>query len=668
MRDGSAASTRWRRAIAVLFFPGIAACTLLGASVDKYAIGSDGACPAPNITCEGQCIDTRANARNCGACGLACAPAEICTDGRCQQGCAAGQTTCADGCANLGNDPRHCGTCETSCKPGEVCGDGHCAGGCPDDETSCSGSCVDVQTDVQNCGTCGTVCGANDDCFEGKCVVGCRTLLDRPIKDPWGTSWDGAERAPSGWSQASANCATFRGRLPTATELNRVAQNRSASVQNADGNPNLANYLWSIAAVGPATHARLRLSDADSMSQADTSLNPYRCVCPPPPPKKFVGTNCSGTPGAPCVGLNDENKRHNIDGADRGALSKGGAIWECAFYKGHLATASDLAEAIQQGLPPGSGAWLHTGDDVSRTADAILRFSDGVNFAYSITGTPNSLTWATTTDPRPFRCVGENYSAGKHPAVIPNEWVGPGFRKGETVDSPLDTYIHAVDQCWSRGGHLPTANELSELVLQGLPGGTGAFLWTSDQSFRGENVQLVLFAGTQSSRVYTYPTDISSATKVGPPYAYRCVYYPVDASYAGPPSTACSGGCAQFSLPGTSGAKVWMDKFDRAPPLNVSGAIDACRKLGGHLASERDFAEAIRHPAADSIGLPNGSSIPVLTNDLEEDTVTPTNPLLVGTVKWSGTSPTFDDSSTVSSWQDPATPGPYRCVWTNEVR
>jgi hypothetical protein len=112
---------------------------------------------------------------------------------------------------------------------------------------------------------------------------------------------------------------------------------------------------------------------------------------------------------------------------------------------------------------------------------------------------------------------------------------------------------------------------------------------------------------------------------------------------------------------------MWFDTFDRAPALDVTAAIDACRKLGGHLPSERDLIEAIR------AGLPNGSNTFLQTSDPEIGQVPMVSGILLGVVKWTGTMPTYDDVWTTTAdsratWGWPTDVRPYRCMWTNELR
>jgi hypothetical protein len=141
---------------------------------------------------------------------------------------------------------------------------------------------------------------------------------------------------------------------------------------------------------------------------------------------------------------------------------------------------------------------------------------------------------------------------------------------------------------------------------------------------------------------------------------YRCIYYPIDATYDGPPAANCSGGCMQMTYgSGSVQPKMWIDNSDRVP-TTLGSAINLCNSLGGHLASERDFTEAIRS------GLPNGSNNFLWTWDIGYGE-TATNTMIV---RWLQTDTAYNDQwSTYMTWSGIAgETRPYRCMWTNELR
>jgi hypothetical protein len=489
-------------------------------------------------------------------------------------------------------------------------------------------------------------------------VIACKTLLNQPLADPWGWSWDGLERAASGYTQASTTCDQIGGRLPTASELYRVSATQSATV----GQTSHTNYLWANVPYSPGNRIIARLSDATTTYSDENTARNYRCVCPPPLTNAYVGKNCFGPTAGACYEFGGENKRYNLDLQDRALLPKGSAVWECAFYRGHLPTPHQLTEAIQAGIATGSGNWLHTADEVHYPHDALVRWTTGAGFKFLYDSSAESMSWSTTTDFRPFRCTGLDADPGLHPTV-PDEFVGPtSSYKGEANDRAASDYVSAVDACFAAGGHLPTSTELVELIQQGLPNGSGNWLWTSDQNGHdGTNFLLSVkrWTGVEPSHYHAYSNDLTWAYKTST-YGFRCIFYPVDAAYAGPMSSQCNGGCTEIALPGSSGAKMWVDSNDRAPPVITTTAIDTCRVSGGRLASERDLTEAIRK------GLPNGSTQPIWTSDAE---VASGGGILLGVVYWSGVDTAFNDQwSTYSTWSWPYDPRPFRCMWTNELR
>jgi hypothetical protein len=75
-------------------------------------LGSCSAPPCALTVCGAECVDVHADARNCGACGIACAPGNLCVGGLCAPACRTGQTTCGTACVDTTNSPDHCGACD----------------------------------------------------------------------------------------------------------------------------------------------------------------------------------------------------------------------------------------------------------------------------------------------------------------------------------------------------------------------------------------------------------------------------------------------------------------------------------------------------------------------------------------------------------------------------
>jgi len=163
-------------------------------------------CPPGFTRCGSGCTRVDRDPVNCGACGNACAlpsvdggpgtwPCEpgvlapnqgpICANSACTIGCTNGYADCnddhcGDGCeTNLASDPKNCGACGHACGPEQLCIDGDCE--CSDPSLTYCGKCVDLQRDEESCGACGNVCpglvepwkSGNPLCVNGRCSYHC---------------------------------------------------------------------------------------------------------------------------------------------------------------------------------------------------------------------------------------------------------------------------------------------------------------------------------------------------------------------------------------------------------------------------------------------------------------------------------------------------------------
>jgi hypothetical protein len=371
------------------------------------------------------------------------------------------------------------------------------------------------------------------------------------------------------------------------------------------------------------------------------------------------------------------------------------AINECAAVHGHLPTAEQYATAVLAGAPNGSsanggqnnnsanpfnanggGAWMHTADATYAAYDAVIMWGGtSTTFDWNVNWTGTSASWVSYEGRYPFRCMGYNTSVA--PAAIP---ATDGYTDTDLPwrfdghdQSPIN-YPLSIDDCITRGGHLPRVHEIGKAVLNGLPNGTNATLYTSDEVGYSPSSSLVAelqWTGTSTSFNFYSPGDgsVSWAWKnvaVAGPYAHRCIYYPVDSSYAGPASSTCEGStCFKLTVGGRS--HIWIDNFDK-PAASYQTAFQTCAAKGGRLASERDLTEAARN------GLPNGSSKNLWTSDLVSGNPGQASYLLVGCPYWTGTGDkTMNDYwGSNTSWcgyiYNPANTQPYRCTWTDELR
>jgi hypothetical protein len=508
-------------------------------------------------------------------------------------------------------------------------------------ELACDGTCIDPMTDPAHCGSCENACTGEQECRAGMCQVPCRVMLNAAVRDAWGTDWDGVERSAATVADATATCGGIGARLPSVTELYRARTGPDGIGTAADTNP-----LWSSTPNGRADQITVQLSDGAVAAAPEVDAVAYRCVCAADP-SYFGDGRCHGPPSSPCFTIG----RLHVDNRDRPALRKSAAIWECAAEHAHLADPATLVEALQQGLL-GSNAFLHTADQSRYDLSTTMRWS-----VASWVGNGN-VSYADATTPAPFRCAGWSFATGTHPATIAGEFVGPrGGYKGESADTAATTWAEAHDACTVRGGHLARSAELGELIMAGLPSGTDTNLWSADEVGYDGN-QFLASVLRWSAVDVRYPYEYTGSGVVTWAYKtgslpFRCIYYPIDAAYQAP--ATCNGGCFVVTLPGPTPGVMWFDSVDRGTTLWET-AIDACRREGGHLPSERDFAEAIR------AGLPNGTSPSwLMTSDLAM-----TNNHVV---RWTGVEPAYTDQySTYMSWAGPTTAYSYRCMWTNELR
>src|SRR5438067_1068609 len=86
--------------------------------------------------------------------------------------CPAESTMCGAACVSLVTDAANCGGCGHACPPGQLCASGvcACASATPDKCGSGAGSfCTSTQTDTANYGACGNACSAGQQCSAGAC-------------------------------------------------------------------------------------------------------------------------------------------------------------------------------------------------------------------------------------------------------------------------------------------------------------------------------------------------------------------------------------------------------------------------------------------------------------------------------------------------------------------
>ncbi len=139
------------------------------AAADAVADGAMDAAPPERR----YCADFTGDERNCGACGVRCAPGQECVQGHCDTSCVVGQTRCGSACFDLSTDLAHCGSCDHACAAGEVCSGASCQASCGFPFARCGNRCANFASDPENCGDCGRVCRPDHataaTCAAGQC-------------------------------------------------------------------------------------------------------------------------------------------------------------------------------------------------------------------------------------------------------------------------------------------------------------------------------------------------------------------------------------------------------------------------------------------------------------------------------------------------------------------
>jgi hypothetical protein len=161
------------------------ACGNVCAFDEQCSSGTCESCPVGEVFCGSGCVDTETHTSHCGGCGNYCPyrPNTVrqCVSGVCSYSCYSGWLDCdmpsTNGCeTNSGYDPQNCGGCGNACGPNEICDDGNCIA-CGGGTTLCNGSCVDTNIDPDNCGGCSITCtgaaNAVATCSAGSCGFDC---------------------------------------------------------------------------------------------------------------------------------------------------------------------------------------------------------------------------------------------------------------------------------------------------------------------------------------------------------------------------------------------------------------------------------------------------------------------------------------------------------------
>jgi hypothetical protein len=242
---------------------------------------------------------------------------------------------------------------------------------------------------------------------------------------PNGYSSHTEDEEPASFAIAHDACFERGGHLARSAELGALINK---------GLPNgSAVYLWTADAVGFAPSGGQFLNMAilwdgelsifpyyytgaalgTSWQYKSTPSNLYRCVYYPvdsefQPP---VARDCNG--GCFELVVGDGPATMWFDQLDRAPATPEAAIKNCQTRGGRLPSERDFTEAIRNGLPKGSEAWLHTADigfgDANMTGilyDIVVRWKD-TNPTYNALY-PTYMTWAGLGAAYPYRCMWTN--------------------------------------------------------------------------------------------------------------------------------------------------------------------------------------------------------------------------------------------------------------------
>jgi hypothetical protein len=534
-------------------------------------------CPAAETTdcqpgwalCGGVCEELQTDARNCGACGVACGYGQACVAGACAPDCAASlrapvedsrgaiwdglersKTTWANAeaaCAAIGGRlPLVTEAYRVSLKGSGEVGQSYEVNPLwtrvPKDASNTyrvtmSTGLIDGDVTASGSNAYRCVCppapppGFSGYACNGPAGAACTALSGSNA----GYSMDSEDRAPISVTGAMAECAFLQARLPTFLTyaeaiVDGLPHGSSTYLHAADATSASANVTvsWTDSATTwtPATSTK---------SQDGTTALPFRCIGRTTPAPAATGVAVDAFSGAGGVAA---------DAADRVE-----ALWSIAFdacydVGGHLPYSFELGALVRQGLPGGSNLPLWNADQLGYNGTSAYFVGstrwNGVALDYEQGSATfvGALDKATTT-PQLHRCI--YYPVD--PAYVPPAttscssgclevslggargaklWIDKGNR------SPADL-ISAIDVCRRAGAHLASVRDYMAAVRKGALGGAGAWLHTADIGQYSGTVPKAM--QVKWSNVDTGFSDLSAAgysrwsdVGLGDSAAYRCVW------------------------------------------------------------------------------------------------------------------------------------------------
>lgn len=407
--------------------------------------------------------------------------------------------------------------------------DGDAAADCADPDCQGFVFCAAASIPEDTAGRCEN--GEDDDldgladCDDPECrfLGSCSPANGFPLLDPWGARWDAIPRATTTWDDAKATCEALGGRLPTATELHRNnATTGTAALAFGDATP----WLWTRVTAFGGAKALVRLSDGGTTRAPPANRYGYRCIWPPAPGSPGFGeAQCAGRPGETrCVDVG----LYHLDAWDRPVLDHLAAANECAFLGASLPGSAEMGALSRAGVPNGIGGWHWSADPVgvvygvsSWSSSPSPWLYEGIGGSHAPADVSHSFRCIGLADPAigvtaPPTCAGTCFSTTAHRVPL----VADG------VDRPAAPFESALATCRDAGGALPTYAELTALVHAGLPGGSGAPVWTVDVVPQAAALLAPKWTGVGTDAWDASPTALITWTAPTTQLGYRCVFRP----------------------------------------------------------------------------------------------------------------------------------------------
>ena len=333
------------------------------------------------------------------------------------------------------------------------------------------------------------------------------------------------------------------------------------------------------------------------------------------------------------------------DASERAPMTWSAASATCQSLGGRLPLVTELwrVSAAQTGEVGHSWQtnYLWALNHYDATLRMIVRSSDGHGDVY------------TDASPLRFRCVWPSSAplatfTGTACQGPPDQECYPSDIEGRRYN--VDKYDRAPQpmssarfECAFLHAHLAPASDLIRMVEDGLPNGSNAWLWTTDE-VSAQHSMVVRWSGTPGSSYG--PTGNTSYDGDGAFHEFRCL----GVNYV---SGAFPNTVANEDVATTTYLK---GEVSDTAATSIAPAISTCNSRGGHLPMPSDYGELILG------GLTGGSAAWLQTADHSSSGGTP----LHGVIQWTGTNQRWagyysDQSSCI--WSNSFTLYPYRCVY-----